>query len=60
MGNSLLAVGVISHKYIIVERRQAMKKLVKPVPQKDKKYYHVVLFGGSKEEGCKHNQCYKC
>lgn len=42
------------------EGRTTMKKLVKPVAQKNRKNNQVVLMGGSKEEGCKHNQCFKC
>lgn len=37
-----------------------MKKLTKPVVRKNRKNTVVVLMGGSKEEGCRHNQCFKC
>lgn len=36
------------------------KKLVKPMAQKNRKNNKVILLGGSKEEGCKHNNCFKC
>ena len=37
-----------------------MKKLVKPVASKDKKNKKFLLMGGSSEEGCRHNKCFKC
>lgn len=39
-----------------------MKKLVKPVAKAEKRYYRVSLMHkhGSKEEGCRHDDCFKC
>lgn len=46
----------------IVERRRTdMKKaLKKPSKESQKLTLHVTLFGGSKKDECKENNCFKC